>query len=159
MANGIPNHSYESVPIRTPTVPRGTAGCHEPSKEPKQGKLRSFEHGSCRTFSLGRVHLQPPVQPDGRPSRAQRRLFSGSLWPIQESSEESSLDSCIGHSEHTCRYHYDNVNSAGSCHQFVPTNITVPGATCFLVGWMLDGFPLLTCLFADGQSVLKSCYT
>ena len=41
-------------------------------------------------------------------------------------------------------------------------NVTVDSqaaASCSLVGWMLDGFPLVTCTDSSGQNVFESCYT
>ena len=46
--------------------------------------------------------------------------------------------------------------------RLVELNVTVanyPSASCSLIGWMLDGFPLVTCADSTGQKVLKSCYT
>ena len=70
---------------------------------------------------------------------------------------------CRGHSEPTCRYHYHDISSSSACHPSVPTglNVTLDGqaASCSLVGWMLDGFPLVTCTDSAGRKVLTSCYT
>ena len=145
MANGIPNHNYES----DATNPNPNSACEQ---RVVMNLPISPSKGSYQVSNMGPVGL----------SVSGGFIFnhlSNQMGDLAVPNEGPSLDSCMGHSERTCRYHYHDVNSGGSCHKIVPTNTTLSGAACSLVGWMLDGFPLLTCLDAAGQPVLKSCYT
>ena len=145
MANGIPNHNYES----DATNPNPNSACEQ---RVVMNLPISPNKGSYQVSNMGPVGL----------SVSGGFIFnhlSNQMGDLAVPNEGPSLDSCMGHSERTCRYHYHDVNSGGSCHKIVPTNTTLSGAACSLVGWMLDGFPLLICLDAAGQPVLKSCYT
>merc|ERR550519_33457 len=100
MANGIPNHSYES----DATNPNPNSACEQrvvmnlpvnPSK------------GSYEVSNMGPVGL----------SVSGGFIFnhlSNQMGDLAVPNEGPSLDSCMGHSERTCRYHYHDINSGGS---------------------------------------------
>ena len=167
LANGLPNHSYES----DAASPNPNKACEQRVAlrlplSPSLGSYRESAMGPVGVSVTGGFifnHLSSPAGDLAVPN------------------EGPSLDSCRpfffifsrpdynclffrGHSEPTCRYHYHDINSASACHPSVPTglNVTVSSqatASCSLVGWMLDGFPLVTCTDSSGQHVLHSCYT
>ncbi|CAL4184400.1 unnamed protein product, partial [Meganyctiphanes norvegica] len=60
--------------------------------------------------------------------------------------EGATFDSCNGHPDPSCRYHYHKV----------PTCLD-PGASCKLMGYMMDGFPVYSFCRVDGVQ-LQSCY-
>ena len=62
--------------------------------------------------------------------------------------EKPSFDTCNGHSDRNCRYHY---HMWPKCFN--------NGANCSHVGYMLDGFPVYTrCFNSNNSKFLKSCY-
>ena len=145
LANGIPNHSYELDAVS----PNPNKACEQRVALPLP---LNPSLGTYHVSSMGPVGI----------SVTGGFIFNHLSSPTGDlavPNEGPSLDSCRGHSEPTCRYHYHHINSLGSCHVTLPTNLTLASATCSLVGWMLDGFPLVTCLNSAGDPVLDSCYT
>ena len=145
LANGIPNHNYEH-----------DAANPNPNQACEQKLVLSLplnpSTGSYQDSNLGPVGV----------SVTGGFIFnhlSNPMGDLAVPNEGPSLDSCHGHSEPTCRYHYHDINLSQSCTKGVAANMTLSGATCTLVGWMLDGFPLLTCKKTDGATALSSCYT
>ncbi|XP_064095071.1 mucin-13-like isoform X2 [Macrobrachium nipponense] len=62
--------------------------------------------------------------------------------------EQASFDTCNGHSDQNCRYHYHEVP------------VCIAGnSSCANVGYMRDGFPVYTfCTHPTKSRYLKSCY-
>lgn len=146
MANGIPYHSYEHDAAR----PNPNQACeHRISLalpiNPTKGTFQESNMGPVGISVSGGFIFNHLSNPNG---------------DLAVPNEGESLDSCHGHSEPTCRYHYHDVNLDGSCTHEVENeaDVSLADATCHVVGWMLDGFPLYVCKDAGGASPLKSCY-
>lgn len=145
LANGIPNHNYE----HDASNPNPNQACEQRvvmaiTSNPSKGLYQESNMGPVGLSVTGGFIFNHLSNPNG---------------DLAVPNEGPSLDSCHGHSEPTCRYHYHDINMAQSCTKGVAGNVTLPGASCTLVGWMLDGFPLFSCQKTDGSTALSSCYS
>jgi arylsulfatase A-like enzyme len=68
--------------------------------------------------------------------------------------EQPSLDTCHGHADQQCTYHYHEISQLAACTH------DDQGDACELIGYMLDGFPVYShCFSAIANRDLTSCYT
>jgi hypothetical protein len=68
--------------------------------------------------------------------------------------EQPSLDTCHGHADRRCTYHYHEISQLAACTHDDQRD------ACELIGYMLDGFPVYShCFSAIANRNLTSCYT
>jgi len=150
LANGIPDHQFE----RDAEKPNPNRACQQrlvmalPTNQSK-GTYRQSPMGPVGVSVTGGFIFNHLSSPGGN---------------LAVPFEAQNLDSCRGHSEPSCRYHYHDVNLIGNCHKMeMAAPYTLPyfapkGSACYLVGWMRDGFPLLSCVAPSGETILANCY-
>ncbi|XP_037800755.1 uncharacterized protein LOC119595717 [Penaeus monodon] len=135
VANGIPGHVYE---VGQENANPNNACPHEvymavPVNPVKGNTYVAYGMGPVGIATSGAFfynHLSTP---------------SGDTAVI---SEGESFDTCSGHSDMFCRYHY----------HMRPSCIAEAGS-CTLVGYMRDGFSVYSsCLRDSGSDYLRSCY-
>ncbi|CAL4120376.1 unnamed protein product [Meganyctiphanes norvegica] len=136
VTNGIPNHDYETGQDR----PNPNNACPHWIYF-----LASAEPTSSDTFTTSGMG---PVGVAVSGGFFYNHLSSpdGSVAVVQEG---ESFDTCNGHSDPNCRYHYHKN----------PECLMSSALSCDLTGYMFDGFPVYSYCPKPGTSVaLKSCY-
>jgi hypothetical protein len=67
--------------------------------------------------------------------------------------EQPSLDTCHGHADGRCTYHYHEISKLPACTHDNKWD------ACELIGYVLDGFPIYSHCFSDEKDrYLTSCY-
>ncbi|XP_068221602.1 uncharacterized protein [Palaemon carinicauda] len=135
VTNGIPNHDYETGQ----EVANPNRACkHEvymavPQNPTRGNTFNSYGLGPVGMATSGGFFYNHLSSPTG---------------DIANVVEGESFDTCNGHSDPFCRYHY----------HLLPTCIAGDGS-CEFVGYMRDGFPVYTyCRHETESRNLKSCY-
>ncbi|XP_069993980.1 uncharacterized protein [Penaeus vannamei] len=132
ITNGIPDHDYSTGATR----PNPNEVCRHPSYmkvplNPTKGSFTPSGMGPVGIALSGGFfynHLSTPM---------------GDVAAVVEA---ESFDSCSGHADPQCRYHYHKV-----------PNCLNPDRPCELVGYMMDGFPVYSYCDVNGVR-LTSCY-
>ena len=136
VSNGIPDHKYET------------------------GQERPNPNSACKH----EVYMSVPLDPEKGDTYTEYRMgpvgiaFSGAFFynhlstpngDVAEVQESKSFDTCNGHSDPKCRYHYHKI----------PVCMN-DGANCTHVGYMMDGFSVYSfCSHPDDSNrSLRSCY-
>ncbi|XP_068238726.1 collagen alpha-1(III) chain-like isoform X2 [Palaemon carinicauda] len=132
ITNGLPNHTYGvGAEQDNPNEACVHNSYMKVPKNPTVGSFQSSGMGPVGIALSGAFFYNHLSTPNG---------------DVAKEVEGASFDSCSGHADPQCRYHY----------HMVPKCLD-PDNTCKLVGYMMDGIPVYSYCTIDGVR-LRSCY-